>query len=74
MNSFLLWWSLLSLRTKVYAIIIFGTIIFLILHRGKAVVSHLIHSEDYYEIEEIQLSPGSAYDFDCVPESGKSCP
>ncbi|PJZ62866.1 hypothetical protein CH376_06050 [Leptospira adleri] len=74
MNSFLLWWNLLSFETKISVILIFLVLIILIFARGNSVVSYLMNRGDFPEIQEIQLSPGSAYDSDCVPESGKSCP
>ncbi|EQA52375.1 hypothetical protein [Leptospira kmetyi] len=74
MNSFLLWWNLLDLKTKVYAILIFGILVFLLGARGVSVFSKIIHGGGSHEVKEINLSPGSAYDSDCVPESGRSCP
>lgn len=74
MNSLLLWWSLLDLKTKIYAILIFGILVFLISARGVSIFSKMIHSGGFHEVKEINLSPGSAYDSDCVPEPGKSCP
>ncbi|WP_016759391.1 hypothetical protein [Leptospira weilii] len=74
MSAFLLWWASVPLKTKIYAVLIFSMIIGSITFRGITCLSQFVHQGGYDEVQDVELSPGSAYDHDCVPESGKSCP
>ncbi|WP_167482423.1 hypothetical protein [Leptospira yasudae] len=46
MNSLLLWWYILELKTKIYAILIFGSLIGSIGARGVFVFNEIVFETD----------------------------
>ncbi|WP_082286183.1 hypothetical protein ACO1KB_19175 [Leptospira interrogans serovar Szwajizak] len=73
MSAFLLWWNSMSLRDKIYAILLLIFVIAMLTIRGVSCASQIINQGGYDEVQDVELSPARAYDSDCVPEPGKPC-